>query len=139
MTKKKLKNLSKPERKKLKNNLKIKKETLEKIIIKERYQEFEKKVFPRIFYKDIKKTLQPNGWETDEIKHYFDYMNVLKKESEIKKFETKKRNRGYTRDQIDRIKKLKENKKGKTFDRSGKVIDKVKVFRGGSPGLGKKK
>jgi len=139
VTEKKLKNLSKPERKKLKNNLKIKKETLEKIIIKERYQEFEKKVFPRIFYEDIKKTLQPNGWETDEIKHYFDYMNVLKKESEIKKFETKKRNRSYTRDQIDRIKTLKENKKGKTFDRSGKVIDKVKVFRGGSPGLGKKK
>ena len=139
MTKKKLKNLSKPERKKLKNNLKIKKEILEKIIIKERYQEFEKKVFPRIFYEDIKKILQPNGWETDEIKHYFDYMNVLKKESEIKKFETKKRNRSYTRDQIDQIKKLKENKKGKTFDRSGIVIDIVKVFRGGSPGLGKKK
>ena len=138
MTEKKLKNLSKTERKKLKKNLKIKREILEKIIIKERYQEFEKKVFPRIFYEDIKKILQPNGWGTDEIKHYFDYMNVLKKESEIKKFDTK-RNRSYTRDQIDRIKTLKENKKGKIFDRSGKVIDKVKVFRGGSPGLGKKK
>ena len=138
MTEKKLKNLSKTERRKLKKNLKIKRDILEKIIIKERYQEFERMVFPLIFYEDIKKILQPKGWETDEIKHYFDYMNVLKKESEIKKFETK-RNRSYTRDQIDRIKTLKENKKGKTFDRSGKVIDKVKVFSGGSPGLGKKK
>ena len=35
------------------------------------------------------------------------------------------------------LKTLNKNKKGKTFDRSGKVIDKVKIFQGGSPGLGK--
>ena len=138
MTEKKLKNLSTKERNNLIKNLKIKRDFLQKIIIKERYQEFEKMVFPQIFYKGIKRILQLEGWKKDEIKHYFDYMDVLKKESEIKKFETK-RNRSYTRDQIDRIKTLKENKKGKTFDRSGKVIDKVKVFSGGSPGLGKKK
>ena len=61
---------------------------------------------------------------------------VLKKESDLRGF---KITRSYTKEQKERIKTLKDNKKGKTFDRSGKVIDKVRVFQGGSPGLGKKK
>ena len=57
----------------------------------------------------------------------------------MKKTKKKFKKTKYTKDQIERIKTLNKNKKGKTFDRSGKVIDKVKVFQGGSPGLGKKK
>ena len=58
---------------------------------------------------------------------------------DIKKYKKRRVKRSYTKDQIDRIKTLNKNKKGKTFDRSGKVIDKVRVFQGGSTGLGKKK
>ncbi len=135
---KKIKNLSHSERHKLKKSLSLKKDKLEKIISNKRYQEFEKIIFPFIFYDDIKKILSHKDWESQEIKYYYDYMMVLKKESDIEKFETQK-NRGYTIDQIKRIKNLSKEKKGKAFDRSGKVTDKVKIFQGGSPGLGKGK
>ena len=52
---------------------------------------------------------------------------------DIKKYKKRRVKRSYTKDQIDRIKTLNKNKKGKTFDRSGKVIDKIKVSSGGLP------
>ena len=64
---------------------------------------------------------------------------VKKSENKIKKIKKKKYKRGFTKDQILKIKELNKNKKGKTFDRSGKVIEEVVIFHGGSPGLGKKK
>ena len=136
--KKKYKNLSQIQKKEVKRKLEEKKHNLERIISIKRFQEFKKTIFPFIFYEDIKKILQPKGWELKEIGRYCDYMSVLKKESDIKKFESRGR-RGFTKDQINRIKTLNKNKKGKTFDRSGKVTDKVKIFQGGSPGLGKGK
>ena len=125
-----------------------------------RYQEF-KKILLTVYskkqlkevnfdyfeeYPYIKEILKLHGWETREIKDYYDYMFMVKDKRgrydfHLKKHLKKKRRlkRSYTKDQIDKIKTLNKNKKGKTFDRSGKVIDKVRVFQGGSTGLGKKK
>jgi len=65
--------------------------------------------------------------------------NKINKIKKIKKIKKKKYKGGFTKDQILKIKELNKNKKGKTFDRSGKVIEKVVIFQGGSPGLGKGK
>ena len=90
----------------------------------------------------IKEILKLHGWETKEIKDYYDYWFMVKDRMRRSRKTSKKKRRvkrSYTKDQIDKIKTLNKNKKGKTFDRSGKVIDKVRVFQGGSTGLGKKK
>lgn len=134
--KKKYKNLSQIQKKEVKRNLDKKKHNLEKIISRKKFQDFKELIFPFIFYEDIKKILQPKGWEATEIKQYLDYMMVLKEISDIKKYE---RGRVFTKDQIRRIKINNNNKKGKIFDMSGRVTDKITVVHGGSPGLGKNK
>ena len=119
-----------------------------------RYQEF-KKILLTVYskkqlkevrynreYPYIKEILKLHGWETKEIKDYYDYWFMVKDRMRRSRKTSKKKRRvkrSYTKDQIDKIKTLNKNKKGKTFDRSGKVIDKVRVFQGGSTGLGKKK
>ena len=120
---------------------------------KERYNEF-KKILLKTYskkqlkevnfnyfreYPYIKEILKTQGWETKEIKRYYDYMFMMKDRERYFLPKKNKVKRSYTKDQIDKIKTLNKNKKGKTFDRSGKVIDKVRVFQGGSTGLGKNK
>ena len=109
---KKYKNLSQIQKKEVKRNLDKKKHNLEKIISRKKFQDFKELIFPFIFYEDIKKILQPKGWEATEIKQYLDYMMVLKEISDIKKYE---RGRVFTKDQIRRIKINNNNKKGKIF------------------------
>ena len=64
--------------------------------------------------------------------------NLSRIKKKLKK-ETREKSKGFTKDQIDNIKKLSEQNKGKSFDKSGKVVEKISLIQGGSPGLGKGK
>ena len=64
--------------------------------------------------------------------------NLSRIKKKLKK-EVRKKSKGFTKDQIDNIKKLSMQNKGKSFDKSGKVIEKISLVQGGSPGLGKGK
>tara|TARA_B100000780_G_scaffold275298_1_gene241689 strand:+ start:152 stop:379 length:228 start_codon:yes stop_codon:yes gene_type:complete len=64
--------------------------------------------------------------------------NLSRIKKKLKK-EARKKSKGFTKDQIDNIKKLSKQNKGKSFDKSGKVIEKISLVQGGSPGLGKGK
>ena len=60
--------------------------------------------------------------------------NLSRIKKKLKK-EARKKSKGFTKDQIDNIKKLSMQNKGKSFDKSGKVIEKISLVQGGSPGL----
>tara|TARA_B110000003_G_scaffold178582_1_gene177981 strand:+ start:69 stop:296 length:228 start_codon:yes stop_codon:yes gene_type:complete len=64
--------------------------------------------------------------------------NLSRIKKKLKK-EVRKKSKGFTKDQIDNIKKLSMQNKGKSFDKSGKVIEKISLVQGGSSGLGKGK